>query len=916
MGVEMQGSRRSRALLVILAALTASFAPPHDLRPMGHASTRAAALRAIPASLGIEDDASAQAEMDFMMLRDPRTGEIPRDIHRREIAFARALPDRRARVLRNRPGRETAAQTIVWTERGPNNVGGRTRAFAVDASSPTTLLAGSVAGGIWRSLDDGASWSLRLSPGQIHSATCIAQDRRTGHTATWYVGTGEIRGSTTNATRWGSLYLGDGIFKSADGGASWTLLPATSSGTPQTTDAFDYVIDVATNPANAGQDEVLAATFKGIYRSIDGGGSWSQVLPSDSAFTEVAVTPGGAMYAVTRLAGLIKLWRSITGTAWTLIQPGTFPTIANRIVIGLAPSNANVVYFLAQGVNQSSVNGHQIWKYTYVSGDGSGAGGTWENRTANLPGDLDTQSGYDQTIQVKPDDASFVIIGGTNLYRSTDGFATLGSTTLIGGYPFFPGGNHHPDLHAGAFSPADSKVYYSAGDGGISKAPDITVPNMVWTSLDHGYNVTQFYSVSIAPDAGSNMILAGAQDNGSQLGNAPGASDWTMAYGGDGTVVEVSPAASNRLYTQYQGGQIQRQDWGGSNLVDFTPTGATNQLFVNPIVLDPNDPAQLYYAAGTSSTTSMIWRNFNAPNATSGAGWSSIASTNVGAGSGYVRRISALGISTAASANVLYYGTVDGIVMRATSINTGTPTVTTITPPGLNGGTALGGFVRCVAVDPVNSDRALVAFGNYNFPSLWYTSNGGASWTDVEGNLAGAAGPSVRWATMFHIDGQLEVFLGTSIGVLSTSALAGGSTVWVQEAGSEIGNVIVGYMDFRSSDNTLAVGTHGRGVFTGHFTPVTDVPGGSGPQRALLSPSWPNPANATATIALDLPRAGEVSLRLYDVQGREVAMLVNGWRGAGRHEVPVATARLEPGAYYYVLRAAGAVETRKLLIRR
>jgi hypothetical protein len=912
----MQRLKLIRAAVVLFIALMAALASWHETRFRERPTGRAAALRVIPVARGLEDDADAQAEMEFMMLRDPRANAIPRDIHLRELALARALPDRRTLPLRNGPGRETAAQTLVWTERGPNNVGGRTRAFAVDASSPTTLLAGSVAGGIWRSLDDGASWSLRLSPGQIHSATCIAQDRRAGHTATWYVGTGEIRGSTTNATRWGSLYLGDGIFKSADGGASWTLLPATSSGTPQTTDAFDYVIDVATNPANAGQDEVLAATFRGIYRSIDGGGSWSQVLPSDSSFTEVAVTPGGVMYAITRVSGLIKVWRSITGTAWNLIQPGTFPTVANRIVIGLAPSNANVAYFLAQGVNQSSVNGHQIWKYTYVSGDGSGAGGTWENRTASLPVDLDTQSGYDQTIQVKPDDASFVIIGGTNLYRSTDGFATGGATTTIGGYPFFPGGNHHPDLHAGAFSPADSKAYYSAGDGGISKAPDITVASMVWTSLDHGYNVTQFYSVSIAPEAGSNMILAGAQDNGSQLGNAPGASDWVMAYGGDGTVVEVSPAASNRLYTQYQGGQIQRQNWDGSNLVDFTPTGATNQLFVNPIVLDPNDPTLLYYAAGTSGTNSMIWRNFNAPNATSGTGWSSIAATDVGAGSGYVRRISALGISTAASPNVLYYGTVDGIVMRAANINTATPTVTTITPPGLSGGSAFGGFVRCVAVDPTNSDHALVAFGNYNFQSLWYTSDGGASWTNVEGNLAGPSGPSIRWATMFYIDAQLEVFLGTSIGVLSTTALAGGSTVWAQEAGSEIGNVIVGYMDFRSSDNTLAVGTHGRGVFTGRFTPVTDVPGASGPKRALLSQSWPNPANASATIALDLPRAGEISLRLYDVQGREVALLASGWQDAGRHQVPVATARLAPGAYYYVLRAAGAIETRKLLVRR
>src|SRR5262249_38925268 len=141
------------------------------------------------------------------------------------------------------------------------------------------------------------------------------------------------------------------------------------------------------------------------------------------------------------------------------------------------------------------------------------------------------------------------------------------------------------------------------------------------------------------------------------------------------------------------------------------------------------------------------------------------------------RRISALGISTNIP-NVLYFGTIDGVVMRAVNANLPAPTVTNITPPGLNGGTATGGFVRCIAVDPTNSDHALVVFGNYNFRSLWFTTDGGGTWTDVEGNLAGPAGPSIRWASIFYVGGQLEVFLGTSIGVLSTTSLAGASTQW------------------------------------------------------------------------------------------------------------------------------------------
>ena len=897
-------------MLLILTGLMALI-PPSPKSPRDDSS--GVPPQRIPAAVGIEDDPNAQAEMEFLMLRDPRTHAIPADIFRREAAFARGLPDRRALNLRGRAEGVAATAVLAWTERGPNNVGGRTRAFAIDVANSTTLLAGSVAGGIWKSTDDGGSWSLRTLPAQIHGMTCITQDRRSGKTHLWYAGTGEIRGSTTNDTRWGSLYRGDGIFKSSDNGDSWTLLPSTSSGTPQTTNDFDYVIDVATKPDNLVQDEVFAATYNGIYRSLDGGSTWTKPIASDSGFTDVAVTSTGVVYACTRSGSLLRIWRSPDGVAWTNIVPGSgFPTLANRIVIGLAPSNPNAVYFFMQGVNVPAIAGHQLWKYTHVSGDGSGAGGTWVNRGDNLPLDISTQTGYDMIVHVKPDDENFVLIGGTDLYRSTNGFATNTATTTIGGYPFFPGGNHHPDLQSGAFSSTNPSVYYSTNDGGIARAANIAAASMVWTSLNHGYNVTQFYSVSIAPESGSDMILAGAQDNGSQLGNAPGASDWIMAYGGDGTVVKVAPLADDRLYTQYQGGQMQRQNRNGSNLVNTTPSSATNQLFVNPIVLDPNNSARLYYPAGVSTSTSRIWRNDSAPDATASAGWTALAATEVGAGTGYVRRITALGISTASNPNVLYYGTVDGLVMRADNAHTATPTVTNITPPGLNGGTASGGFVRCVAVDPTNSDRAIVAFGNYNFPSLWYTTNGGASWSDVEGNLAGASGPSVRWVSMFYTEGTLRIFLGTSIGVLSTTALSGGSTVWADEGGATVGNIIVGYMDYRSADRTLAIGTHARGVFTTTFPSIVAVGEPGGREGVVTSRSYPNPATRSATIAYELPRADQVSLRVYDVAGRELATLVEARQERGPHEARFTPRGLASGVYYYVLKTGSGVE-RKIL---
>jgi hypothetical protein len=109
-------------------------------------------------------------------------------------------------------------------------------------------------------------------------------------------------------------------------------------------------------------------------------------------------------------------------------------------------------------------------------------------------------------------------------------------------------------------------------------------------------------------------------------------------------------------------------------------------------------------------------------------------------------------------------------------------------------------------------------FSNYNLQSLWYSTNGGSSWTDVEGNLSGTTGPSVRWTIIFYVSGTPHYFLGTSIGVYFTNSLDGGSTVWTQEAVSSIGNAVTVMLDWRDNDGTLAAATHGKGVYTTSIT--------------------------------------------------------------------------------------------------
>ena len=873
----------------------------------------------LPAAIGDGDDAHARDELEFLIQRDPVANVIPLNIYRAERQFAKSIPTREQVAL----AKGYSLQQLVWTERGPSNVGGRTRVLAADVANPGTLIAGAVAGGIWKTTNDGASWRLTLSPSQIHTTGCIAQDTRPGKTNIWYVGTGEFRGSTTNNTRWGAFYRGDGVYKSTDNGNSWSILPSTVSGTPQSTEAFDYVWNVATNSANTTQDEVYAATWNGIYRSTNGGTAWANVQPSDSSLvntsassTDVVVTSTGVVYARTEVSGAQRIWRSPDGVNWTNIAPATFPTGAGRIVFGPAPSNPNVVYVFVESANNTPATaGHQLWKYTYVSGNGSGTGGVWENRGGNLPSDLSTQAGYDMVVHVKPDDENFVLIGGTNLYRSTNGFSSSATTTTIGGYPYWPQGPHHPDLQSGVFKPTNPLVYYSGNDGGLQRADDITMPGtMVWTTMNNGFNVTQFYSVAISSDSGDHAIVAGAQDNGSQATLLPGMSAWDMVSSGDGTVVEMGSVADDRFYTQSQSGPLYRIDRSGSSFVSFSPSGSTNAQFVNPIALDPNNSRILYYGAGRSTAPTMasgIWRNDDARTATSTLGWTALTATDVGS----ARRVTVIGVSKENNPNVLYYGTTDGVVKRVDNATTAAPTVTDVTPPGLNGGTTSGGFVRCVAVDPTNSSRALVAFGNYDFQSLWYTTDGGATWSDVEGNLAGPSGPSIRWATIFYLGNQLNIFLGTSIGVLMTTSVNGTSTIWAQAAANEIGNILIGYLDYRASDRTLAVGTHARGVFT------TQLPAGPNdvehnvgtPERFSLSQNYPNPFNPTTTITFEIPSPEFVSLKVHDMTGKEVMTVANEQLPSGKYRRAFSADRIASGTYVYTLRA-GRYRASKMMI--
>lgn len=893
--------------------------------------------------------ASQRLQWEWERLRNPQTGKIPEDIQRRERTFSAMLPTRSANAIFMK---SAGIAEYDWQPRGPWNVGGRTRAMAMDVNNENIILAGGVSGGMWRSTDAGLTWQRVTRPDQNPSVTCIVQDIRPGKTNTWYCGSGELYGNS--ASGGGAFFHGDGLFKSTDNGRTWFSLTSTASGTPQQFNVRDNAWRLAMDYSNTEEDEVYAAIYGRIIRSSDGGETWTEVVrpgfgQSSSYFTDVAITSSGVVYATFSSEGGVRgILRSNDGISYTNISPDDMPGRYNRIVIGIAPSDENIVYFLGEtpgsgflGQNfRGDSSWHTLWKYTYLSGNGAADGGTWENRSANLPsfttetagnGDLYSQGGYDLHIRVKPDDKDVVFIGGTNLYRSTDGFVTDQNTAWIGGFrdwqrdsgvvEYYSYPNHHADQHDVVFSRTNPNVMISVSDGGLHKTVNCLADSIDWISLNSGYVTSQFYTIAIDHGTtGDQTVMGGLQDNGTwRTTSGDKTVPWSRTGSSDGAYCAISDGGRN-LYVSKQLGRVYRVELDengnevGSTRID--PEGAHDYRFINPFVLDPNDSKIMYLPIGpiisvNGDVTAIPLGN----KGTATIGWDSLVGSAIDTGT-----ISAITASTANPANRLWYGTSFGRVYRLDNPLGVDPVAVEVTSDVF----PLGGFVSCVTVDPENGDRAIVAFSNYEVVSLFETTDAGETWHSVSGNLeenpdGRGAGPSVRWISILHRGGGTIYLAGTSTGLYSTLRLDGDETVWAREASETLGNGIVDMIDVRQSDGFVAVATHGNGVWSttvgllGVETP--EVPGSG----LVLEQSYPNPMRGHTTLSFTLPEGGAlpVELTLYDTEGRQIATVMQETLFPGRHSVRISREvvpgqRLASGTYFYRLKAGETMKSRAI----
>jgi len=810
-------------------------------------------------------------EYELNLQRDPATGEIPKDQRALELANA---------IDQINTANSSRTSSNVYISRGPGNLGGRTRSLVVDISDPTgnTIIAGGVSSGVFRTTNGGASWT-RVSPlDEIHNVVSIAQDPRPGFQNRWYYSTGEAIGNSAGIGASG--FLGQGIWQSDDGGLTWSQIPGTNSTFEAFDSLFDLTFALAVSPITG---DLFIATIASIER-YDGTTFTTELTTGGNNFTDVDIDATGRVYAAVGGTGAFNgVYTSETGDGtWERIAQNGNPVgwaSTGRLVLAHAPSDNNLLYAIYGNGASSAANQPEtdLWRYNLSTDTWTDFSSTMPNEPGGPIGGIDPiaiQGGYDLDITVRPDDANFVAIAGTSAYVIQD-IETDPIFQIIGGYngaqialyDTANGDTHHPDVHSLVFNPFDTDVFFTGTDGGVHRTDNINAATVDWVNLNNNYQTYQYYDVAIEQEEGSTIVLGGAQDNGTTIGGQgnfglTNNTDMLTVFGGDGVSVGIGSNVANNfiLYFGTQNGNINRLNVSTQNFVSIRPSAATaNGLFVTLFHVDPDNTENLYYASNN-----LLFRTDNAPVVTPGT-WNNLGGLNQDIRSFATTR----GTYDPASSYLLIGGENGGVFrlddpQNATTLGGGA--ARNITPPGAS--TAGGTIVSAMAIHPTNPDIAIVVYSNYNIPSIFITSNAtddNPDWTLVERNVTPN---SIRSAQILVVDGQTQYYVGTARGLYANSDPE--NRDWVIEGQGLLGIPVVSDLEYRPSDNTLLIGTHGNGMFATDATLLaTDDFGDLAASNNDLN-VFPNPVSDQLNFEIGNTFNPIVDFQVIDYSGRVI----------------------------------------------
>jgi PKD repeat protein len=647
------------------------------------------------------------------------------------------------------PSAAISATTANWVPLGPygsptNGDAGRLQCVRFMPGNPSIVFVGTAAGGMWKTTNNGATWTTTTD--QIASLGVSDIAINPLNTNIMYIATGDIDAGDTYAT---------GILRSTDGGLTWI-----TTGLTWTTSQQRRIGRLLINPLKP--TSLIAATSNGMYKTIDGGTTWTQVAGGSFKDAEYKPNDTTVVYAVSA-GGLIKSTNG--GASFTSVTISSTLN-SNRLSICVTPANANYVYILAS--NQSNGFGglfrstNSATSFSLMSStpnifdwstNGSGSGG---------------QGWYDIAIGASPTNADYIVAGGVNTWRSTNG----GSTWVLnthwtgsGGKPFV-----HADLHDVQW--VNGSTIYLGHDGGISVS---TNTNTSWTTINGNMNIAQIYRMGQSASASTpTYIIGGHQDNGTNL--VTSGANWVRTMGGDGMDCFVSWANNNVMVGSQYNGSFNRTTNGGASWSAITSGLTGNAAWVAPIVQDPVTATTFY--CGEQN----VYKSTN-----QGSTWTSISPAL-----GTIDRI-----AVAPSNNQVIYASAGANINRTT-----------------NGGTSWGSItnglpnlsITDIAIDNQNSNNIWITMSGYSAGNkVFQSTNGGSTWINYSTGL-----PNIPANTIVYVKNSPKaMYVGTDVGVYYREASMSSWMPYFQG----LPNINVSDLDIYYPTNKLRAATYARGVW-------------------------------------------------------------------------------------------------------
>lgn len=785
---------------------------------------------------------------------------------------------------------------LKWEQQGPDQVGGRTRAFLFDKTKEGRVYAGGVAGGVFVSDDLGHNWKEvkdLVDSFSIMSIGCMVQSKD----GDIYAGTGEYWSNNSfKVTQ--AIPNGNGIYKKSKNEDTWTLLRSTIGGSLTSngsTSNFQQVLDMASDLSD--NDKIYAATNKGLYITTDAGATWSRLAATtfNNVVTQIKIAIDGTLYV--GFGG--KIYKSTNaGATWTdmIGSQNSYKSDGNgHMCITTSAIDANKLY-------ACGIDGNSDLKYVIKSED---AGVTWAflgkgdasfNPLCNdINGQRACQGWYDLALSVHPKNDDIVYLGGAPSIFSWS--KQLGWVQMTHGYaPGVYGVNQvHADVHGFAFHPTNTDTMVVVTDGGsfISYNSTKAFPNVTWKPIYTKYNVTQFYDVAVNKYG---ELLGGSQDNGSQFVTLRGANS-NLSFelqGGDGFDSEISAANDHTIsFTSSYNGSIMRGDLtnnkksiasgcvaeGASfqNVDFYTRTHLAESVIPIEGEKDSVELSRFFvFDQAGAFTISNNAHIISQP--TAWTGWS-----NAGIG-----RI--LSAHQSKNLDVFYICGVSGIkkstVLRNSNLftpNTGTGVKQPcMNAPAMGWQTTTGATsnITDVYVDQSNSNHVVAVQYGFGGTAKVFEATNGTTFVSKQGNL-----PIMPvYSCVIDPINPKHVVVGTEFGIWETDDISVASPQWI-ESNQVIGRVPVFKLRVQYLRDVacpmIYAGTHGRGFFRAPF-PFNSgcnykktVHGSSNIINQLSNVKvkfdiFPNPTSDKVNITFNTNVIEQYTLSIYDMNGRVV----------------------------------------------